>query len=202
MARPRRSKLLEALFKRLQLDWKGPYRQFPDQTIYALRDDRISAAVEKRLAAQTELKAIRQLEYNFHTGLHYLVFEFESRSAAGASLLVILDGHCKVLGLVDPFDPVQPNRFVPPLPDESEQQPFVLERPSPAKAVAFSEETVYPVQLRSRAFFERLRAGPNVIPWPDLDPIIHTWCQFNTWTPYGTVVDYIPDDCDQGPVIA
>ncbi len=205
MARPKRSKHLDALFKLLQADWKGPYRQFPDQTIYALDDERVSAAVEKRLAAQRNIKAIRQLEYNFHTGLHYLIFEFAARSGGAGdtdALLVILDGNCKAVALVDPFDQVQPNKFVPPLPAESERQPFVLERPSPAKRVTFSEEAVYPVQVRSSAFFQRLRAGPNVIPWPDLDPIIHTWCQFNTWTPYGTVVDYIPDDCDSGPIIA
>jgi hypothetical protein len=205
MAKQRRSKHLEALFTRLQEDWKGPYRKFPDQTIYALDDDRVAAALEKRLDEKGGIKDIRSLEYNFLTGLHYLIFEFEPCAPgpeAADALLAILDSTCKVLAVVDPFDPVQPNKFVPPLPKESEQQPFVLERPSPATRVAFSEEAVYPVQVRSRAFFQRLRAGPNVIPWPDLDPIIHTWCQFNTWTPYGTVVDYIPDDCDSGSILA
>lgn len=205
MVKRKRSQQLEALFGRLKEDWKGPYRKFPDQTIYALDDHRVAAAIENRLEAKGGVKDIRPLEYNFLTGLHYLIFEFEPRAVGPAevdALLVILDSTCKVLAVVDPFDPVQPNKFVPPLPKESERQPFVLERPSQAQRVAFSEEAVYPVQVRSRAFFERLRAGPNVIPWPDLDPIIHTWCQFNTWTPYGTVIDYIPDDCDSGPILA
>ena len=78
--------------------------------------------------------AVRQLDYNFHTGLHNLVFEFApNRSDLGSlapnAFLAILDSNGKVIAVVDPFDAVQPNKFVPPLPTESER-PFVLARPS------------------------------------------------------------------------
>ena len=65
---------------------------------------------------------------------------------------------------MDPFDPVQPNKFVPPLPKDNEQ-PFVLERPSASQSVAFSDQALYPLQVRNRAFFEQLRVGGS---FPDL----------------------------------
>jgi hypothetical protein len=195
MVKSKRSAHLETFFRSLQEDWKGPYRKFPDQTIYALEDGRVVAAIEKRFAAQAGIQDVRQLDYDFYTGLHHLVFDFApGMGSAGAgvadALLVILDSDCKVVAVVDPFDPVQPNKFVPPLPKESEQ-PFVLDRPSASKQVAFGSEALYPAQVRSRAFFERLRIGGSG------GPGFNTWtlCSYQTWTPYGTVIDTVIDDC-------
>ena len=203
MVKSKRSSALEAFFKSLRAEWNGLYRKFPDQTIFTLADERVVEAIEKRFAQQASIKNIRQLDYDFYSGLFNLCFEFAPslgdlgvRSAD--AFLVILDGTCKVIAIVDPFDPVQPNVFVPPLPQENEQ-PFVLDRPSVAKRVSFSDEALYPMQVRSRAFFERLRGGGSGI---IIDPNVFTACTFKTWTPwYGTVTDVTIDDCGVEPYI-
>jgi hypothetical protein len=190
----KRSSALEAFFKSLQADWKGLYRKFPDQTIFVLSDERVVEAIEKRFAQQASIKDIRQLDYDFYSGLVPLCFEFaptlgDLGTRLANAFLVILDGSSKVIALIDPFDPVQPNVFVPPLPQQSEQ-PFVLNRPSAAKHVSFSDEALYPIQVRSRAFFERLR-GRGVFP----DPRNFTSSSYQTWTPEGAFTDTIVDDC-------
>lgn len=200
MAKRKRSEHLESLRAVLHEDRKTPHRKFPDLAVHAIEEDRVAAAIEKRLGAKSGLTNIRQLDYNFHSGLHYIVFEFspltESPGKATA-LLVLLTGDCKVVGVVDPFDPVQPNKFVPPLPSEGDQ-PFVLDRPSGAKQVKFSDEALYPLQVRSREFLERLRVGGGGI---IIDINTYTWCTFKTWTPYGSVLDTILDDCGPDPFI-
>jgi hypothetical protein len=191
-----RSKHLEDFINKIRDDWKGTFRRFPDQTIFALRDERVTEAIEQRFEKGIGIKAVRRLDYDFYTGLHNIVFEFAS-SAAGPALpgvdafLTILDSNCEVIAVVDPFDSAQPSKFVPPLPKDTEQ-PFVLDRPSISNEVSFSEAQMYPLQVRSRAFFERLKAGGSGI---IVDPTILTLCSFQTWSPYGRVPDFTLDDC-------
>ena len=183
-------------------DWDGRFRKYPDQTSFALQDRRVLAAIEKRFGEEMGIKAVRLLDYDFRSGLHHLVFDFASDAprlfpGSPSSILAIIDGRGNVVGVVDPFDPVQPNRFVPPLPQESEQ-PFVLDRPSASANVRVSEQDMVPVQVRSQSFFQRLRGGGGVVASPI--PIdINTWtsCRYQTWTPYGTVMDATIDDCGQ-----
>lgn len=202
MAKTKHSTQMAAFIEALKGDWQGTFRKLPDQTVFALQDDRVLAAIEQRFAAEISLKDVRSLEYDFYTGLHQLVFDFAPQAAAlgigGAdALLVILDSTCQVVALVDPFDPMQPNKFVPPLPQES-AQPFVLDRPSMSKKVTFSDEALYPLQVRSRAFFERLKAGGGGI---IIDFRVWTLCTFRTWTPYGAAADTQIDDSGPDPVI-
>lgn len=197
MADSKRSHHLEAFFKTLEADWKGRYRKFPDQAIYSLQDDRVVAAIEKRFAARAAIREVYQLDYDFRSGLLHLVFEFtpspDDLGTGGANaLLVILDGNCKVIAVVDPFDPVQPNKFVPPLPKESEE-PFVLDRPSASKHVTLSDQALYPLQVRSRAFFERLLSGGSGVGERE----IITYIAYPTWTPTATFTDWAAGDCGE-----
>jgi len=127
------------------------------------------------------------LDYEFYTGLHYLVFDLAPcgttlTPSAAASILTILDGTGKVIAVDDPFDPEQPNKFVPPLPPEGEG-PVVLDRPAAGRDVTYSDDALFPVQVRSRAFLQRLK-GVGVMPEPFID--INSWTvyQRDTWTPY------------------
>lgn len=192
------SKQLQAFLQLIKNDWKGRYRKYPDQTAFALQDHRVLEAIEKRFSEGNGIKAVRLLDYDFYTGLHNLVFDFEPPAANLAreclSLLTILDAKGKVLGIIDPFDPVQPNKFVPPLPQEGDL-PFVLDRPSPGQQVSFSDQDVYPLQVRSHSFFQQLqRGGSSLIP---IDINTYTLCSFQTTTPWGSGPDYILDDCGQ-----
>jgi hypothetical protein len=203
MADKTKSERLLAFMRRIGDDWKGTFRQFPDQTAMALQDDNVLEALEKRFAAEANLRTVRALNYDFYSGLHNLIFEFAPGAAtldpsSADAFLTIMDAKGKVIAVVDPFDSRQPNKFVPPLPEVSEQ-PFVLERPSVAQGVRLSAEQLYPAQVRSRAFFERLQGGgAGVIP---IDLNHWTYCSYQTWTPYGSVLDTVIDDCGQEPWI-
>jgi hypothetical protein len=188
---------LENFLALINRDWAGRYRKYPDQTAFALEDDRVLDALERRFAAHVGVKAVRALDYEFYSGLHYLVFDFVQSPAmasldAAASFLIILDGGVNVIAVVDPFDPAQPSKWVPPLPPAGEQ-PFVLDRPMPGKDVRFDDDALYPAQVRSRAFFQRLRQG-GIIPG-GLPPITNTLCTFRTTTPWGSPQDPTVDDC-------
>jgi hypothetical protein len=199
MEKPR-SPHLEALVQSIKNEWEGTYRKSPDLTIFALQDERVTEAIEKRFADQASLTSIREFEYNFYTGLHSLVFEFmwgvENLARLGSdAFLVILDGNGKVIAVVDPFDLVQPNKFIPPLPKESEQ-PFVLDRPYLGDDVAASDEELFPMQVRSRAFMARLNLARDVI------SINETKCDYATQTPGDWKSDRTNDDCaPPGPIL-
>ena len=193
MAKQKRSPHLEALIRSIKGEWKGRYRKSPDLAIFALQDERVTAAIEMRFAEQASITNIRQLEYDFRTGLHNLVFEFmwgvgNLGKLGSDAFLVILDGNGKVVALVDPFDPVQPNKFVPPLPGESEQ-PFVLDRAYVGEDVGRTDEELFPMQVRSREFMNRLKLAPDII------VINETVCDYATQTPGDWKSDRTSDDC-------
>lgn len=192
MAKPKRSKHMEGLIQIVKDEWKGLHRKSPDLTVFALQDDRVVAAIEERFSDQARITNIRELEYNFHTGLHNLVFEFIAGignlgKLGSDAFLVILDGNGQVVALVDPFDPTQPNKFVPPLPTISEQ-PFVLDRPYEGDKVSPTDEQLLPMQVRSRGFLERLRVA-------DVIAINGTKCDYATQTPGDWKSDRTSDDC-------
>jgi hypothetical protein len=201
MANLKRSRHLEALVQSIKDEWKGSYRKSPDSTIFALQDDRVTAAIEKRFANQASITNIRQIEYDFHTGLHNLVFEFMTGvgnlgKLGSDAFLVVLNGDGKVVAVVDPFAPEQPNKFVPPLPTESEQ-PFVFDRSYVGDKISFTQEEMFPMQVRSREFMARLNLGPDVI------IINQTNCDYATQTPGDWKSDRTSDDCaPDGPILA
>jgi len=192
---------LEALVQSIKDEWKEPYRKSPDSTIFALQDYRVTAAIEKRFANQASITNIRQLEYDFHTGLLSLVFEFmagvgDLGKLGSDAFLAVLNGDGQVVAVVDPFAPEQPNKFVPPLPTESEQ-PFVLDRSYVGDEISPTQEEMFPMQVRSREFMTRLNLAPDVI-------IINgTKCDYATQTPGDWKSDRTADDCaPDGPILA
>jgi hypothetical protein len=193
VAKAKRSAHLQALIQAVKGEWKDAYRKSPDLTIFALHDDDVVAAIEKRFADQARLTRIRELEYNFQTGLYSLVFEFlpglKNLGRLGSdAVLVVLNGNGKVIAVVDPFDPVQPNTFVPPVPLESEQ-PFVFDRPYQGDTFRRSDEEMFPMQVRSREFMARLNLAPDTI------IINETKCDYATQTPGDWKSDRTNDDC-------
>ena len=205
MAAPKPPAALQELFDFLENDWKGLYRKYPDQAVFALGDKRVSAALRKRFEQDAAVHDIKAFQYNFQTGLNSFYFEFRTAKlgvhlSPPDTFLVLMDSACKVVGLIDPFDPTQPNAFMPPLPKEGEQ-PFVLSRPSITDDLAYREQEILPLQMRSREFFRRLadRRGGGA----DLIEIYGTTCNYTTRTPG----DYWPDnnrvdDCGFPPILA
>ena len=192
MSTEQSSEHLRRLIESVKADWRGTHRKLPDPAIFALQDERVVAAIERRFASGVRIADIRQLEYSFATGLNSLVFEFDRAADDLASLatdafLVLLNGDGAVVALVDPFDPVQPNKYVPPLPTAGEQ-PFVLERPSATDTVAFEDAAVGQAEARARAFMSRLGVVDGLL-------INTTWCDYATHTPVGWKSDRTSDDC-------
>jgi hypothetical protein len=84
--------------------------------------------------------------------------------------MAILNGSGDVVGIVDPFDPLQPNLAVPALTQQhdaisaldsetSRELPFVLSRPSAAASLNFTEADLFPLEVRNREFFRQLLGG-------------------------------------------
>ena len=76
MAAGSKSKHLEAFIQSIKDEWKGAFRKYPDLTILALQEDVFVGAIERRFADNAAITNVRQLDYDFYTGLFNLVFEF------------------------------------------------------------------------------------------------------------------------------
>lgn len=166
MSKNEASSLIKELRTLLENDWKGRYRKYPDQALFALADERVTKAIEKRFEKNGTIKEIKSLDYDFYAGFNRICFEFMPTTGSTGlpspdAILVIMDSSCKIVGIHDPFDPVQPNRFIPPLPPKVGEQPFVLSRRSKAEDLTFNDEEMTAVQVRGREFFERLASGSD-----------------------------------------
>ena len=149
------------LTERLEQDRNAPYPRYPDQAIYALRDEAVAKAIERRFKNDESLVRIKSLGCHRASGLMHTVFEFTRAGAialAPNAVLVITDGRCKVVGTVDPFDPEQPN---PMLPAQSDALPLALSQPSGADELGFSEEELRPREERTRAYLQNMNVAPG-----------------------------------------
>lgn len=160
--------LIKELGDLLKNDMSLPHPKFPKQSFYALRDERVIKPIRNRLENGGTLTAIKILEYDFFSGLNRIYFEFAPPQPLGikpSAILVVMDGACNVVGVVEPFDPKQPNPVLPALPETSEQAsgrgelPFVLARPSNSKDLPFTEVDLYTLQVRNQHFFRQLGGG-------------------------------------------
>lgn len=207
MAASARSTHVQELLRALAKDWEGLYRRYPDQAIFALNDDRVVEALEKRFREHSTLQDIKSLPYDFQTGLHCIYFEFAHASRpmnlpSSRNFLVVMDGNCDVVGVIDPFDPDKPNAFMPALPKVGDQ-PFVLARPSVTDTLSFSDQELQPNRARTREYFRQLAEGGAGIGPGDLE--IYTTCNYMTQTPRDYWPDNNrPDDCGGpiGPILA
>ncbi len=163
---------IEVLRDLLKKDRLSRHRRYPDQAIHALRNDDVVKAIERRLGGGHTLSAIRDRGYSFLSGLVQISFEFTSRGGIGLSadaILVITNPACEVVGLVDPFDPAQPNTLLPALPPHGDT-PFVLAQPSCADEVLQDATNLYPSEVRCREFFEKIGLRPGGEYWMPIGP--------------------------------
>lgn len=154
----------------LKADHSSPDRRYPDQALYALQDPKVREGIVARFEQGAILAGIKALAYDFFTGLNRIYFEFAEALGAAKSpeaILVILDADCKVVGVVDPFNPVQPNRIIAPLPDPPPDLPFVLSQPSASGSTYFTKEDLEPGRRRAEQFFAAI--SPNgVVAFPTI----------------------------------
>jgi hypothetical protein len=190
----------------LKKDRSSRHSRFPSQASYAMADSRVSDAVRKRIDNHQAISKVKALEYDVRTGLNRIIIEFSPPAGISLSndgILVILDADCTVVGLVDPFDPLQPNPHLPPIPEGSEV-PFVLSRPSASTEVKITEEELYLRDIRVKGFFEQLAprrpGGGGSGPTCDPDRGTTTTCQVSTLEPYNisckNVTGFLVPRCD------
>jgi hypothetical protein len=194
-----RSENVRALINRLRDDWTALYGKYPDQALFALGDDRVADAIERQFEEKARLSNIKALPYNFETGLNSIIFEFTSSGTLNEphSFMIMMDGNCRVVAIIDPFDPIRPNAFAPQSSALGER-PFVLARPSATENVAFNDAEFLSLRMRSREYFMRLPGGGG-------DVEIYTTCTYYTQTNLGRdhYNDRTNDDCGlPGPIIA
>jgi hypothetical protein len=151
---------IDDIIAALKEDAQAPFPKYPSQALPALRNGAVVERLSRRLDAGTKLRGVRALDYDFQTGLNRLCcFEFEAPLGRGKDTLVLLDHNCDLVGIVDPFDPDQPNRMIPPLSTIGGAMPFILERPSASRDLPFNEEDLAPQDSRARAFMARTIGG-------------------------------------------
>lgn len=113
-------------------DAESPEPKYPLQARFALADKRVAKAVERRLGGGSALTGVRLFDVDSEVGLLFVSFEFAPTGGLALvsdGVLAVLDQDCKVVGIVDPFDPVQPNRHLVPR-SRTDELPFALDRPS------------------------------------------------------------------------
>jgi hypothetical protein len=149
------------LTETLKKDRKSPHPKYPHQAVHALADERVAKALDSRFKDSRPLVEIGSLPYSFSTGLVPIFFRFAHPAGIAVpadAVLVIMDHNCKVVGLVDPFDPEQPNPLMPPL-QPSGELPFALARPSAATQLVVREGEWTLKQERARQFLLRIGRG-------------------------------------------
>ena len=153
---------ISSLVELIEKDFNGRFPKYPDQVKFIIRDARVVQAISTRFENSQSLLSIDALPYNFTTGLHFICFDFTpgGKSIGHDSLLVIANGDCNVMSLIEGFDARQPNPWVPPLPEKSDIQmeitPFALARPSGLDKMHVNKEDLFPMEVRSTEFFARL----------------------------------------------
>lgn len=190
------SNALSAITALITEDAKSPYPKYPSQSFSAIQDEKVASSLSRRFAEGARLRGIRAFEYDFLTGLNRICFEFEAPAhGLGANdLLVLLDGNCRVIGLVDPFDSEQPNRMVPPMAALGGAMPFVLDRPSASANLPFDKADLAAQDYRARQFMARMivaeqhsgGGGPDPC-GPEAHTTTSTYCTF-----YVGTLQYIP----------
>jgi hypothetical protein len=146
---------ISELREMLKADQSSPDQRFPDQAVYALQSDAVCEGIDERIEAGSILADVKSLTYDFYSGLNRIYFEFaggDSLAKQPDAILVLLDGECEVVGVVDPFNPVQPNRMIAPLPDAQADLPFVLAQPSASESLFFTDDDLKPAEDRTRQF--------------------------------------------------
>jgi hypothetical protein len=159
-----KAKGINSLIEVVEKDFKARFPKYPDQTKFILKDKNAVNSIMSRFERSQSLLSIKALPYNFATGLNFICFEFSPQSETiigNDSVLVILNGDCKVVGIVDPFDAKQPNNWVPRLPEKEEADnvmatPFALARPSATEKMNLTSQQFYPTEVRTMDFFARL----------------------------------------------
>jgi len=153
---------ISSVVEAIEKDFKGRFPKYPDQAKFIIKDTRVVEAILSRFSKNQSLVSIKALPYNFTTGLHFICFDFtpQGNGIGPDSLLVIADGDCNVVSLIDDFDARQPNPWVPPLPEKSDIEtdvtPFALARPSGLDKMQIHKEDLAPMEVRSTQFFARL----------------------------------------------
>jgi hypothetical protein len=156
---------IEKLKEFLKSDASSAHPKFPEMALYTLKDERMVNAIAKRLEKNSTLIDIKALEYNFYSGLNHIFFEFSVSDNIGLkrdTILVIVDPHSNVVGVVDQFDPDHPNPFLPPISKLQKtygEEPFVIDRPTDTDEITFTEEQLMFTRLRSKEFFDKIIAA-------------------------------------------
>jgi hypothetical protein len=156
-----KSERIKKLIELLKQDASSLHPKFPKMALYTLKDERVVNSIEKRLEKGSNLIDIKALEYNFYTGLNHVFFEFPSTELGLSrdTVLVIVDPNSNVIGVVDPFNPDQPNPLLPPITKLRKtygEEPFVIARPSATEELNFTEEELAFTRLRSKEFFDKI----------------------------------------------
>lgn len=156
---------VDEIIKRLQADSKLKYPKHSPNAHILANQPQVRACLEKLMEKKKfKLKRVAEIEYHFKTGLAFTCFEFDENNPLEelSDFLVVSDGNCQVVAVVENFDKEQPNPHVPPLPDLPKLPadgavPFAAARPSFSGKLEVTPERKYALQIRVEEFFSQLQ---------------------------------------------
>jgi hypothetical protein len=158
------SKISDTLLSKFKEDADAKFPRYPASALHILSDRSAASKIEEKIKQEMKLLDVVDLGYDFYTGLISTCFKFASDGVGAdpSDMLILTNGRCKVVAVVDPFDSEQPNPHVPPLPilpalPHDEDLPFAAARPSYSSAIPVDAERRYALQVRSEEFFQRLQ---------------------------------------------
>lgn len=156
---------VDEIIKRLQADSEVKYPKHSPIAHLLANQAQVRACLEKRVEKKKiKLLRVAEIEYHFKTGLAFTCFEFDENNPLEelSDFLVVSDGNCQVVSVVENFDKKQPNPHVPPLPDLPKLPadgavPFAAARPSFSGKLEVTPERKYALQIRVVEFFNQLQ---------------------------------------------
>ena len=164
--------IIKKLRESLSEEKNKPFRRWPAQALRALDDEKVVSSIERRFSDGQTLSEIREIGYMPQTGLNHTLFMFsgEMLGIERTGILVMTDGNCGVVGIIERFDPVQPNPLWPPninsqletderqtdMISNADGVPFILREPTISGTVRFRETDLEPFAKRTSSFLRRI----------------------------------------------
>lgn len=162
---------IEDLISTIKNHLKEGIVDYPDQAIFALEDKKFASIVDSRFENGNILIDIRSLGFDTATGLNRIYFLFappKSLIFSHDSVLVLLDYNCNVVGILDPFDHINPDKTPSTSTSTSlskTNSPFVIYQPSNSTTKQYTFDDISVIDESAKKYISEISdRGPVSLP--------------------------------------
>lgn len=160
---------IEDLINTIKKHRKEGLLDYPEQAIFALKNEKIASIVDSRFENGNILIDIRSFGFDTTTGLNRIYFLFappKSLISSHDSILVLLDYDCNIIGILDPFDHVNPDKTpLDSLPSKKPSSPFVVYQHSNSTTKQYTFEEIAAIDESAKKYMSEIsHSGPVSLP--------------------------------------